>query len=154
METDRPDTRGETRLRRVPPDDEKFLEALGEVGMPRGDLSASHGVYFAHVDDSGAARGYCGYELLGEEIAFIRSCVVPRPHRGKGVGGAMVGALVDMLAAKGVRELYLFTLDADPFFSRLGFAVIARGEAPDAIRATSQFTMECCADAVLMRRVV
>lgn len=140
------------RLRRVPPDDVEFLKALEDVGMPRDDLAASRGIYFALVDARGAPLGYCGYELLGNALTLIRSCVVPRAHRGKGVGRAIVGDLIETLAAEGVRELYLFTLDADPFFAKLGFEVVARDGAPDTIRATSQFSMECCADAVLMRR--
>ena len=143
---------GETGLRRVPPDDEAFLAALGEVGMPRDDLGASHGVYFALVDARGLPLGYCGYEPLENGLALIRSCVVPRGNRGKGAGRAMMDALIDLLAGEGMRELYLLTMDADPFFARFGFETIARDEAPDAVRASTQFTMECCNDAVLMRR--
>ena len=120
--------------------------------MPRDDLAASHGLYFAQVDALGAPLGYCGYEPQGNALALIRSCVVPRAHRGKGVGRAMISGLIEMLTAEGMRELYLFTMDADPFFARFGFEVVARDTAPDAIRATSQFSMECCDDTILMRR--
>lgn len=120
--------------------------------MPRDDLTASGGVYFALVDARGVSLGYCGYEPHGNGLALIRSCVVQPAHRGKGVGRAIVADIIEMLAAQGMRELYLFTVDADPFFARLGFEVVARDTAPDAIRATSQFSMECCDDAILMRR--
>ena len=120
--------------------------------MPRDDLTASGGIYFALVDGQGAPLGYCGYESLGKALALIRSCVVPPEHRGKGVGRTLVADIIEMLTAQGMDELYLFTMDADPFFARHGFEVIARDTAPDAIRASSQFTMECCDDAVLMRR--
>ena len=139
-------------MQRVQPDDAQFLKALEDVGMPRDDLTASGGVYFALVDALGAPLGYCGYELLGQTLALVRSCVVPPVHRRKGVGRKIVGQLIEMLTAQGVHELYLFTMDADPFFARFGFEVMARDAAPDAIRATSQFTMECCDDAILMRR--
>lgn len=143
---------GQGRLERVPSDDAGFLKALDEAGLPRGELAASSSIYVALVDERGAALGYCGYELRDNALVFIRSCVVHRAHRGNGVGRTMVGGLIEMLAAEGMRELYLFTVDADPFFAKLGFEVVARETAPYAIRASSQFTMECCADAVLMRR--
>jgi len=141
-------------LRRVEPDDAEFLKALEDVGMPQDDLTVAGGVYYALTDEQGAPLGYCGYELPGNSLALIRSCVVPRAHRGKGVGRAIVADLIKILAAQGIDELYLFTMDADPFFARFGFEIVVRDAAPDAIRATSQFTMECCDDAILMRRVV
>lgn len=140
-------------LRRVEPDDAEFLKALDDVGMPRDDLTASGGVYFALVDAHGGPLGYCGYELLGHSLALIRSCVVPPAHRGKGVGRAIVADLIKILAVQGIDEFYLFTMDADPFFANFGFEIVARDTAPGAIRATSQFTMKCCDDAVLMHRV-
>ena len=148
------DASGQDRLRPVSPDDAEFLKALDEAGMPRDDLTLSGGVYFALVDKSGGPLGYCGYELLGKTVALIRSCVAPLAHRGKGAGRTLVAGIIEMLTAQGMDELYLFTMDADPFFARHGLKVVARDTAPDAIRATSQFTMECCDDAILMRREI
>lgn len=147
-----PEASGKLRLRRLDPDDAGFLAALDDAGMPRDDLTASDGVYFAIVDKDGRPRGYCGYEQIGDGIALIRSCVVPEPHRGKGVGLTLVGRLVARLSADGFHDLYLLTMDADPFFGKLGFALIPRDQAPDEIRATSQFTLDACKGAVLMRR--
>lgn len=147
-------TSRQDRLRRIQPDDAEFLKALDKVGMPRDDLTAAGGIYYALTDEQGVPLGYCGYERLGNSIALIRSCVVPPAHRHKGAGRIIVGELIEMLDAQGIDDLYLFTMDADPFFARFGFELMARDTAPDAIRATSQFTMECCDDALLMRRVV
>ncbi len=147
-----PGAPAKTHLRSILPNNEEFLKALEEAGMPRDDLATSRGAYFALVDAAGHSLGYCGYEKLDGALALIRSCVAPRAHRGKGAGRAMMDAVLELLAGEGMRELYLFTMDADPFFAKLGFEVVARDAAPDAIRATSQFTMECCDDAILMRR--
>jgi len=147
-----PRPRADTALRPILPSDEGFLKALGAVGMPRDDLEASRGAYFALMDDEGQPLGYCGYEKLDGALALIRSCVVPRAHRGKGAGHAMMRALIDTLEAEDLRDLYLFTLDADPFFAKFGFEVIERDAAPQAVRATSQFNMECCAGVPFMRR--
>jgi len=139
-------------LQPISPSDENFLKALDEAGMPRDDLADSRGEYFALADDEGHALGYCGYENLDGGRALIRSCVVPRARRRHGVGHAMMGALIDKLAAEDLRDLYLFTMDADRFFAKFGFEILDRGAAPDAVRATSQFNMDCCAGCPFMRR--
>lgn len=120
--------------------------------MPRDDLARSGGIYFSLMDGQGAPLGYCGYELLSKSSALIRSCVVPPAHRGKGVGRTLVADIIEKLTAQGMDELYLFTMDADPFFAGFGFEVVARDSAPDAVRRTSQFTMVCCDNAILMHR--
>ncbi|HDO52988.1 MAG TPA: GNAT family N-acetyltransferase [Rhizobiales bacterium] len=147
-----PGTDTDWSLRRMPPDDAQFLEALAEAGMPHQDMAETNGAFFILADGGGRALGYCGYELLGQSLALIRSCVVPRAHRGKGAGRAMIAALIERLAGEGRRELYLFTVDAGPFFARFGFELSPRAAAPEAIRASSQFDMACCEGAVLMRR--
>ena len=139
-------------LRPISPGDADFIAALEEVGMPVSDLESSGGVYFALADERDEAIGYCGYETPIEGIAFIRSCVVPETGRGKGAGRAMMTALMDRLAADGLSDFYLLTMDADPFFERFGFKIISRDDAPDAVRGTSQFALELCNGAVLMRR--
>ena len=120
--------------------------------MPTSDLESSGGRYFAASDERGEPIGYCGYEMPVEGIAFIRSCVVPETGRGRGVGQAMMTALVERLTANGRTDCYLLTMDADQFFERFGFKIISRDDAPDAVRGTSQFALEVCNGAVLMRR--
>ena len=57
-------------------------------------------------------------------------------------------------AAKGVSELWLLTIDADPFFSQLGYAIVGRDAVPDAIASTAEFTDLCPGDAVLMQKTI
>ena len=64
----------------------------------------------------------------------------------------MMGAMMQRLSEAGLSDLYLLTMDADPFFERFGFKIISRDDAPDPVRATSQFSLEACDGAVLMRR--
>jgi len=141
----------ETQLCTIRTDDAAFIAALEDVGMPVSDLAASNGSYFAIMDSEEQPLGYCGYETLNNETAFIRSCVIPVSFRGRGIGATMMTALVDRLAAEGKSGLYLFTMDADPFFEKFGFKIIGRDDAPDVVRETSQFSLEECNDAVLMR---
>lgn len=140
------------QLEAIDPSDAAFVAALEDVGMPFDDLGTSGGIYFAILDEQGRAAGYCGYEKRGQALALIRSCVVPEAGRGKGIGRAMISALIDRLAEEKISDLYLLTMDADPFFERLGFKIISRDDAPEAVRASPQFEMEICNDAVLMRR--
>ena len=143
---------GNSILHSISPDDAGFVAALEQVGMPTSDLESSGGIYFAIADERGEPIGYCGYETPLEGIAFIRSCVVPEMGRGKGTGRTMMSALMEQLAANGLTDCYLLTMDADPFFERFGFKIISRDDAPEAVRGTSQFALEVCNGAVLMRR--
>jgi len=140
------------QLTRINPNDTGFIAALEDVGMPVDDLNSSGGIYFAILDDQGQAAGYCGYEMPGEGLAFIRSCVVPGGGRRKGVGRAMMSALIERLSSEKISDLYLLTMDADPFFEKFGFKIISRDDAPETVRGTAQFEMEICNEAVLMRR--
>jgi amino-acid N-acetyltransferase len=51
-----------------------------------------------------------------------------------------------------VKALYLLTIDAAAFFSRLGYQEIARSEAPAAITGTAQFAGLCPSSAHCMRK--
>ena len=67
--------------------------------------------------------------------------------------GARVVATAEAMAAQfGLRELYLLTNTAAPFFERRGYARIAREAAPAAIRASSESAAICPASAIVMRK--
>jgi N-acetylglutamate synthase-like GNAT family acetyltransferase len=51
----------------------------------------------------------------------IQDVMVAPAWRGRGVGEAIVRLLLDHLAVRHARRIYLMTRDAQPFYARLGF---------------------------------
>jgi enamine deaminase RidA (YjgF/YER057c/UK114 family)/N-acetylglutamate synthase-like GNAT family acetyltransferase len=94
-----------------------------------------------------------GYERHGES-ALLRSVAVAAEARGRGLGRTLVAALLEELETQGAREVYLLTLAAAGFFTRLGFAPIARAEVPAAVLAAREFSVHCCDSARVMRRAL
>ena len=125
------------------------LELLRDAELPVADLSAERLALVAYRQQE--VQGVIGLESF-ENFGLLRSLVVSRAARGSGVGAALVTALEAACQERGVRELWLLTIDADPFFGKLGYAVRSRDAAPDAISGTEEFSSLCPADAVLMSK--
>jgi amino-acid N-acetyltransferase len=124
---------------------------LENAGLPTADLTAERLALTAEKGDE--TQGLIGLESFGE-VALLRSLVVAPEARGSGIGPALVTALETACACDGVTEMWLLTIDADVFFKKLGYAVRDRGDAPDVIRKTKEFSSLCPGDAVLMSKVI
>lgn len=131
------------------PDLAVAIELLEQAGLPVADLSTGHLAFVA--EKNVLIQGVIGIEVLGD-IALLRSLVVSADARGAGIGVALVTALEVSCIADEVRELWLLTIDAAPFFAKLGYRIRKRSEAPDAIRATREFCGLCPDTAVLMAK--
>ncbi len=128
---------------------DKVMTLLADAGLPTADLTLAH---LALVADNGTdIIAAVGLESFGE-LALLRSLVVSSSARNGGLGRRLVDALERQSRDNGVRELWLLTIDADPFFARLGYAVRKREDAPEAIRGTQEFSELCPGDAVLMSK--
>ncbi len=125
------------------------MRLLSDAGLPLDDLAVDHLAFVAEED--GELHGLIGLERFGE-VGLLRSLVVASHSRGRGLGRKLVSALEAHARDCGVAELWLLTIDADAFFERLGYGVRRRDAAPDAIRATAEFSVLCPADAVLMSK--
>ena len=124
-------------------------EALRSADLPTDDLDEANVQAFAFADADGFVVGYGGLEMHGEH-ALMRSIVVETARRAQGEGRAIVDRLLAEASARGARRVYLLTTSARAFFATLGFAVVARAEAPAAILATRQAAGLCAASAPLM----
>ena len=120
--------------------------ALQAADLPTADLLESGARYFAL-----GTYGYGGLVELGNR-ALLRSMVVAKDHRGRGVGAAILNGLLAEARELGLEEVWLLTTTADEFFSKRGFSRIPRGDAHAAIAGTAQFKQLCPGSAVLMRR--
>lgn len=98
----------------------------------------------------GRVVGGGGFEVYGE-AALLRSVVVDPAFRGQGFGVELVAALLDE-PPRDVREVWLLTTTAAPFFASLGFETVALEAAPRAIGESDQFAGTCPDSATAIRR--
>jgi N-acetylglutamate synthase-like GNAT family acetyltransferase len=139
-------------VRELHPDEPNFsamVAMLRAADLHTTDLQDGEPRYF--MLDDGAAFG--GLTTFGA-TALLRSVVVTENKRRRGSGSLLVRKILEHARDAGVREAWLLTIDAEPFFARLGFSTAIRANAPAAIAATSQFRDLCPASAVLMRKAL
>jgi len=142
------------KLRQASPKDWEVIEALLiESGLPVDDLGADNLDGFLVAEDGVKLVGLIGLQLYGT-IGLLRSLVVARDARKLGLGGKLVGALESAAQAAGVTELWLLTIDAENFFERHDFEIMARDAAPASIQQTDEFSNLCPGTAFLMRKVM
>lgn len=132
-------------------DDVGAMAALLEsAGLAADDLGTP-GRHFLVARDGTGLVGMVGAEVQGPD-ALLRSLAVAPTHRGAGVGAALLRRLEAAAAEWGVQRWWLLTTTAEAYFRRRGFAVVLRGEAPESIRRTGQFSGGGCASAVCLTR--
>jgi amino-acid N-acetyltransferase len=111
---------------------------------------AQHLHEFLVVEDVGHFIAAAGLERYGT-AALLRSVAVRPEHRSRGVARTLVGQLLSHARSSGVREVYLLTTSAQPYFRRLGFQVVPREAIDPAVAMSAEFGESCCATAVAMR---
>lgn len=120
---------------------------LADAGLPVDDLAATQLAFVGIVDED--VVGVIGFENHGR-VGLLRSLVVAKDARAAGLGRELVAALEASARAQGVDEIWLLTIDADPFFAQLGYQIRGRSLAPPEISATAEFRELCPGDAFLM----
>jgi amino-acid N-acetyltransferase len=106
------------------------------------------------VARDGEAIVGCGGAEAYKVAALIRSVAVADSHRGRGIGRRIVRQLVDRLASRGIREFYLLTTTAQPYFAKRGFQLIDRDEIHPQLLASTELQGACPDSAVCMRLVM
>ena len=127
---------------------------LREVGLPTEDLEPPSKVRFYGVATELEVLGVVGLELFGE-VGLLRSLAVSPKHQSNSLGSRLVSHAERAASESGVESLYLLTTTAERFFERRGYLLADRGEAPNAISTTRQFSGLCPASSAFMvkRRV-
>jgi amino-acid N-acetyltransferase len=122
---------------------------LESARLPTEDLTPRHCEHFFRAGPEAKPHGLVGLELFGE-AALLRSLVVVDTGRNRGAGTALLAHAERHARERGVTRIYLLTTTAEGFFERRGYTRLARDAAPDAIRATREFSGICPASSVFM----
>ncbi len=79
------------------------------------------------AEAAGRVVGCAALARLSPDLAEIRSLAVEPEYAGRGIGGRIVQALVDVARAEGIKQVAALTL-RQSFFERQGFEVVDRWE--------------------------
>jgi len=132
------------------------LPAIAHLLLTRGlptDGVEDHLGNFLAAGEGAVLHGCAGFERYGG-IGLLLSVAVAALIAGRGLGHALVEAVITRAAKQGVGTLFLLTTTAGTYFSRMGFEVIPREALPAALGASAELRGACPASAVAMRRLL
>lgn len=140
--------RMKTLIRQARAADERAIRSLlKKAGLPFEDIEVGRQAFLVAT----AGGRVVGMEAYGEH-GLLRSLAVKEELKGNGLGSELTEEMVDKARSLGVRELYLLTMTAEPFFARHGFEKIERAKAPAALQGTTEFASLCPVSSVCMRK--
>jgi amino-acid N-acetyltransferase len=82
--------------------------------------------------------GVIGVEVYGR-VGLLRSMCVDQAYRGQGIAKMLYAKILAYAQMRKISRLYVFTLYAEKFASKLGFHKIDKKRIPKGIRSTWQF---------------
>jgi N-acetylglutamate synthase-like GNAT family acetyltransferase len=130
------------RIRPAKPSDlVSVLSLLADARLPAAGV-AEHFDAFLIAEEGDRLIGAIGVERYPPH-GLLRSAVVATERRGRGVGDALVEALLARSRGEGLSELWLLTETAESWFARRGFVRRERREAPPALAASAEFRGAC-----------
>ena len=122
---------------------------LESCGLHHQDLSPVQFAHFLLAWDGARMVGVVGLEILGHS-ALLRSLAVEADYRNREIATSLVGKLEDYAKTLQVDTLYLLTMTAEGFFTKLGYRRTDRNSAPAGIQETTEFRNLCPVSAVCM----
>jgi amino-acid N-acetyltransferase len=128
----------------------KLLEA---AGLPTADLPSAQNFQTWVLEAHGTLVAAIDLERFGNE-ALLRSLVVAPECRKLGVGRELIARLEHDANVDGIQQLALLTETAQPFFRRLGYAVIDRNQLSDKVKQSAEFRSPCPVSAICMGKAL
>ena len=125
------------------------ISLLQQNNLPTEDITDTTPLFTLY--NEGALIGVVGLETAGED-GLLRSLCVDEQKRTSGSGKHLVSFIEQYAQEQGVKNLYLLTTTAAPFFTNRNYETIDRSVVPAAIKNTSEFASVCPSSATVMRK--
>ncbi len=125
---------------------------LAQSALPLEGAREHLGAFLLALDD-GALVATAAIETYGT-TGLLRSVTVSESHRGRGIGEAVVRLMIIEARRRDMRTLHLLTTTAEDYFTRHGFVVASRVDAPGELQASEEFRGACPTSATFMSMTV
>jgi len=135
-------------------DKKSVLDLLNEAELPIEDLTDEKMKNFmiAKAKD-GSIIGVVGVEMY-RGSGLLRSLAVHPAYRGTGLGSLLTRKIEFFARRKRIKVLYLLTMTAADFFTKMGYQVTQRDNLPAPIRKTEEFKNLCPVSAKCLFKVL
>ncbi|MTI87017.1 MAG: GNAT family N-acetyltransferase [Balneolaceae bacterium] len=120
----------------------EILKLLADSNLPTEDVDIDAIDFQVGLNNNKVIAGGA-VQSFGDNL-LLRSVAVHSTQRGKRIGAQLVEKLVQDFGRK---PIYLLTESTTGFFEQLGFIVIKRGEVPEGVQKSTQFSKICPASA-------
>ena len=121
--------------------------------LPTEDIVSPSCVQFFGIFEDTNLLAIIGLELYGN-VGLLRSLAVLPTSQHSGLGNRLVKHAESVAMQNGVEQLYLLTTTAEAYFLQQGYNSASRDEAPEAIKATSQFAGLCPDSAAFLSKTL
>lgn len=127
-----------------------IIDLLVSEKLPVEDLLSELENFFIAKDDS-VVIGVVGLEIYGD-IGLLRSLVVKKEYRNRKIASGLIDDLENFARKSQLKNIFLLTETAEGFFKQKGYLTIARREAPEPLKKSSEFSHVCPSTAALMKK--
>jgi amino-acid N-acetyltransferase len=121
----------------TPADKNQMRRLLSKCGLPNLYIHR-HLKSFMVAKAAKKIVGVIGVEEYGR-VGLLRSLCVAPVYRSQGIAKILNAKILDYAYMRKLSRLYVFTVDAEKFASKLGFHKIDKKRIPKSIRSTWQF---------------
>jgi len=135
-------------------DRQAVSELLAACGLPLEGLELGFGRFIVAAEESGASRaivGCAGLEVHGAHC-ILRSLAVHPRARGTGIARELIDEILSRARLSGCTDAWLLTRTVEKLALRRGFSKVARIDVPRELLDTTEFAIDTCATATVMRR--
>lgn len=122
---------------------------LRRVSLPPDGLDEQFPDAYAVAEEDGTIVGAAGVEAYGAS-GLLRSVAVAPEMQGLRLGERLTRERLRWAGARGLETIYLLTTTAAEYFPRLGFEPVSRGDVPEDVRNSLQFSSVCCSSAAVL----
>jgi arsenate reductase (thioredoxin) len=129
-----------------------IIGLLQESNLPVEDIHEEQQQFWI-IKDGDNMAGVIGIQQYGA-YGLLRSMATNATYRNRGIAAMLINGLFEFAKQQNLSSIFLLTETAEKYFEKKGFIKIDRGDVPEEIKASKEFSHLCPSTAIVMKMEV